>query len=78
MKLIEKIKKNVMTPNELRYLKFRNLPIKKKTILLEGSHGREFSGHIFALTKNILQFYPEYTVKIVTRKNVYLDRKSVV
>ncbi|MGF1995713.1 CDP-glycerol glycerophosphotransferase family protein [Enterococcus casseliflavus] len=72
MKLIEKIKKNVMTPNELRYLKFRNLPIKKKTILLEGSHGREFSGHIFALTKNILQFYPEYTVKIVTRKNVYL------
>lgn len=60
MSIINKIKNNVMTPHETRYLKNREKPILKKTILLEGSHGREVSGHIVAVAEVLQQNFSDY------------------
>ena len=73
MSILTKIKKIFPIPNEQRYLKYRNNPILKKSILLEASHGREISGHIYALAKEIIRSYPEYKIYIAVRKNVVVQ-----
>lgn len=67
--MLNKIKKNLMSPKELRYLHNCKLPILKKTILLESTHGREISGHIYYLAKQLMIDYPEYEIYLVLRKN---------
>lgn len=67
--MINQLKKNLMSPNELRYLHSRSKPILKKTILLESTHGRELSGHIYSLAKQLMLDYPEYKIYLVLRKN---------
>lgn len=75
MSVIQKIKQNMMTPNELLYLKYQQLPIKKKMILFESTHGREFSGHIFALVESLIDFYPQYDFRIAVKDSVVLPLK---
>ncbi|WP_424685304.1 CDP-glycerol glycerophosphotransferase family protein [Enterococcus sp.] len=68
MSLLSKIKNNLMTPHELRYLHFCNQPIQRKAILLEGAHGRGIEGHIYALATELVAHYPEYQVRIAVQK----------
>ncbi|MHC5268051.1 CDP-glycerol glycerophosphotransferase family protein [Enterococcus sp. LJL98] len=75
MTLRDKVKKILPAPKELAYLKYRKQPVQPNTILLEGSHGREFSGHIYALAKALKVDYPEYQFKVAVRKNVVLPRE---
>lgn len=71
--MFSKIKNNLMSPNELYYLKYRKAPILSQTILLESTHGREVSGHIFSLAEKLKEDFPEYTIYIVKRKNTSVD-----
>lgn len=75
MSLLRKIKKVIPSPKELVYLGFREKPILIKTILLEGSHGRECAGHISALVKEIQQSYPEYQFYVALKKEVFVPKK---
>lgn len=68
MSIKTKLRTNLMTPNELYYLKSLKRPILKKTILLEASHGREISGHIFSLAEKIKKDYPDFKIYIALRK----------
>ena len=70
MSILNKLKKNLMSPNELYYLKKRKELLKKQTILLECTHGREVSGHIYSLAENIITNFPQFTIHIAVRKNV--------
>lgn len=74
MSLLNKIKKQIPSPKELAYLRFRKRPIQSNTILLEGSHGREFAGHIFVLAKEIQKNYPEYQFYLAVRKGVTVPK----
>lgn len=75
MSLLNKIKKIIPSPKERAYLNFRKSPIIKKTILLEGSHGREFSGHIYALAKELKASYPEYDFYVALKKEVVVSEE---
>jgi len=67
MSIVDKIKNNLMTPHETRYLKNRDKPIVKNTILLEGSHGREVSGHILAIAETLEKNFSKYEFYIAVR-----------
>ncbi len=73
--MINKVKKNLMSPNEYVYLKFRKRPILKQTILLESTHGREVSGHIFVLAEELRQNFPGYQIYVAVRKNVVVHEE---
>lgn len=64
----------LMHPKESFYLKQRKKKIKQKNILLEGTHGREISGHIFSLAKVLIKDYPEFKVYIALKKDVDFDK----
>lgn len=72
MSILNKLKKNIPTPNELYYLKCRNKKIIKKTILIEAAHGREISGHIYALAKELFISYPDYQVFIAVKESIFV------
>ncbi|MFC4710747.1 CDP-glycerol glycerophosphotransferase family protein [Enterococcus eurekensis] len=72
MSTLNKIKRNLSTPNEWHYLKYRNIKINRRTILLEAVHGREISGHIYALVKELLTSYPNYQVFIAVNKSAFI------
>lgn len=74
MSILQKIKKNIPTPNELYYLKCRKRAVLKQTILLEASHGREVSGHIYALAEQLQISYPEYQIYIAVRENTFVKQ----
>lgn len=75
MSIAKKIKKILPSPKELAYLEFRKNPIVEKTILFECSHGREISGHIYALINEIQTSYPEYEFYIAVKKGVVVSEK---
>lgn len=50
---------------ELHYLKeIRKTKITKDTVLIESTHGRDFSGHVLYITKYLTDNYPNLKVKI--------------
>lgn len=75
MSIKTKIKKNLMSPNELYYLKHRESPLLVKAILLESTHGREVSGHIFSLAEKLREDFPEYKIYIAKKKNTIIDTR---
>ena len=75
MSIAKKIKKILPSPKELAYLEFRKNPIVEKTILFECSHGREISGHIYALINEIQTSYPEFEFYIAVKKGVVVSEK---
>ena len=75
MSIAKKIKKILPSHKELAYLEFRKNPIVEKTILFECSHGREISGHIYALINEIQTSYPEYEFYVAVKKGVVVSEK---
>lgn len=73
MALLNKIKQNIPAPNEWYYLKYRSKKINQKTILLEAAHGREVSGHIYALAKELKDAYSEYKFYLVVRNDTVVE-----
>lgn len=50
---------------EFQYLKFsKKMEVVENTVLIESTHGRDFSGHVFYITKELVQNYPEIKIFI--------------
>ncbi|MFW7363641.1 CDP-glycerol glycerophosphotransferase family protein [Vagococcus fluvialis] len=83
---VKKIMKNKFTKTyEFKYLRsIRNKKIKKNTVLLESTHGRDFSGHVLYLCKELALGYPnlDLIVAINSDKKVkisnLMDRNNLL
>jgi CDP-glycerol glycerophosphotransferase (TagB/SpsB family)/glycosyltransferase involved in cell wall biosynthesis len=56
------LKRKLNRKYEFQYLRFLKKPIEKNTILIESTHGRDFSGHVFYMTKELQNRFPEMKI----------------
>ncbi|MGM0137961.1 CDP-glycerol glycerophosphotransferase [Enterococcus sp. DIV0755b] len=74
MSIVTKIKNKIMSPKELAYLKYREKDIQRNTILLEGTHGRNVEGHIYALALH-LKTNSNYKVVVAIKKDAKIPNE---
>ncbi|KAF1304822.1 CDP-glycerol glycerophosphotransferase family protein [Enterococcus sp. JM9B] len=67
-KYVDKVKKQIMTPKELKYLQYRKQQIQRDTVLLESAHGKEISGHIYYIAKKLKEKFPRIKFYIALQK----------
>jgi CDP-glycerol glycerophosphotransferase len=63
------LKRKIDKKYEFQYLRFsKEKKINKNVILIESTHGRDFSGHVFYLTKYLANNFEEFQLKIAIQK----------
>lgn len=64
------LKKKIDKKYEFQYLHFiKNKKINKNVILIESTHGRDFSGHVYYLTKYLSKNFKDFQLKIAIQKD---------
>lgn len=58
------LKRKLNRKYEFQYLKFLKKPIEKNTILIESTHGRDFSGHVFYMAKQLQEQFSEMSIVV--------------
>lgn len=60
--------KKLRSKHEFQYLRFiKSEPIRENSVLVESTHARDFSGHIFYVTKYLANNFPELKVEIAIK-----------
>lgn len=72
------LKRKLSRKYEFHYLRYSKKPIKKNTILVESTHGREFSGHIFYMVKEIQKNYPNLEIYLSIKSSKLVEVKEIL
>lgn len=68
-KIKQVMKRKISSRHEFQYLKMiKKSPIEAQAILLESTHGRDFSGHVFYVVKYLAKEYTNFTIRVAVRQ----------